>query len=411
MVSAARNAISWVVVALAALACAPISGQQPKRKIEPYVAPLLPGEQAWLVTLTAPPAAGGAMDDAHVYVPLQDVSVTVDGDTVVKPGTASLAALHRETGLVAWTKPLSSTVAPLVAPGVVFAATADAIHALNPATGEPQWVAATGKPALGTMLVRNALLVTLLSPDELIAIDTKTGSIAWRTTVADTGAVSMTADDRAVYLTSGSRIFAKLLTDGSDAWERTLEGTLGAPAAGEDRVLVGSTADTLWALDPESGKDEWVWRRRIFGGDVIGAQIEGDVAYVTSADNIVRALNRGNGNQLWKAEVPTRPIMAPRVFSGAVAAIGQAPTALATFAARTGAPASTWSAPADAVLLGPPLIAEQLKPYRVAMAVILRDGRVIGVRPTAMLFTEPKPAPLTALPGRALAREAAPGAK
>jgi outer membrane protein assembly factor BamB len=397
-----------VVIALAALAWAPVSGQQPKRRIEPYVAPLLPGEQAWLVTLTAPPAAGGAIDDAHVYVPLQNVAATVEGETVVKPGTASLAALHRETGLVAWTKPLSSTVAPLVAPGVVFAATADAIHALDPATGDPQWVAATGKPAHGTMLLRNALLVALLSPDELIAIDTKTGSIAWRSTVADTGTVSMTADDRAVYLTSGSRIFAKLLTDGSDAWERTLAGTLGEPAAGKDRVLVGSTTDTLWALDPESGEDKWVWPRRIFGGDVIGAHIDGDVAYVTSADNIVRALNRGNGNQLWKAALPTRPVMAPRLFLGAVAVVGHAPTALATFVAKTGTAVSTWSAPADAVLLGPPLIDEHLKPYRVAMAVILRDGRVIGVRPAAMLFAEPKPAPLGALPGRALPREPPP---
>ena len=351
------------------------------------------------------------MDDAHVYVPLQDVTTTVDGEAVVKPGTASVAALHRQTGLVAWTQPLQSAVPPLAAQGVVYVATTDAVHALDPMTGASRWSIPTGKPVRGEMLLRASMLVALLSPDELIAVDTEKREIAWRASVADTATVSMAADDAALYLTSGSRIFARRLGDGSEAWERTLTGTLGPPATGEDRVLVGSTTDTLWALDPDSGEDEWVWPRRIFGGDIIGAHIDGDVAYVTSADNIVRALNRGNGSQLWKAALPTRPVMAPRSFFGAVAVVGHAPTALATFVARTGAAVSTWSAPSDAVLLGPPLIDEQLKPYRVAMAVILRDGRVIGVRPTAMVFPEPKPAPLTALPGRVQAREAAPGAR
>ena len=68
-------------------------------------------------------------------------------------------------------------------------------------------------------------------------------------------------------------------------------------------MLVGSTTDALWALDPETGDQEWTWARRIFGGDVVGAAVDDDVVYVVSLDNIVRAVNRGNGNQRWKRDV------------------------------------------------------------------------------------------------------------
>jgi hypothetical protein len=141
---------------------------------------------------------------------------------------------------------------------------------------------------------------------------------------------------------------------------------------------------------------------------VLGAVIDDDAAFVNSADNIVRALDRGNGNQLWKAEVTTRPVLAPRAFFGMVAVVGFAPTVLSTFDTKAGTPIATWEVPSDAVLLGPPLIDEQLKPYRVAMAIIMRDGRVIAARPTAMTFPEPASVPLTVLPGRNTPRESAP---
>ena len=50
MVSVAR--LLSISLAILLLACA-VSGQQPKRKSEPYIAPLLPAEQAWNVTLSA----------------------------------------------------------------------------------------------------------------------------------------------------------------------------------------------------------------------------------------------------------------------------------------------------------------------------------------------------------------------
>ena len=65
---------------------------------------------------------------------------------------------------------------------------------------------------------------------------------------------------------------------------------------------------------------------------------------------------------------------------------------------------STWAAPADALLAGPPLI-DAPRPLAVSIVVVFRDGQVFGLRSTEMMLKEPALAPFTALPGRVLSRE------
>jgi hypothetical protein len=221
----------------------------------------------------------------------------------------------------------------------------------------------------------------------------------------------MTADERAVYLvTPMSRVLCVRLADGLVDWQRTLAGTLSEPALGKDRVLIGSDTSWLWALDPESGDEKWKWPGRIFGGDIIGAAVDDDVAYVASLDNVIRALDRGNGSQREKQDIKTRPVLPPRAFFGTVVVFGLSP-AVSTFRQSDLMPVATWSLPppTDAQPEGAPLIDEHLKPFGVAMVVILKDGRVIGVRPAAMTFPEPASAPLKFTPGRPVPRERLPG--
>jgi outer membrane protein assembly factor BamB len=221
----------------------------------------------------------------------------------------------------------------------------------------------------------------------------------------------MSADDRAVYMsTADSRVLCVRLADGSVAWQRTLAGKLSEPALGKDRVLIGSDTSWLWALDPESGDEKWKWTGRIFGGDVIGAAVDGDVIYVASLDNVIRALDRGNGAQISKQDIKTRPVLPPRAFFGTVVVIGLSPV-VSTFLQPKLMPVAGWAIPppADAQLEGPPLIDEHLKPFGVAMVVVLKDGRVFGIRPTAMTFAEPSAAPLKFIPGRPIPRDRLPG--
>lgn len=408
-----RRARFLLIAFVVSTACAAVSGQQPNRKAEPYVAPLLPAEAVWLLTLGAPPAAGGAMDDERVYIPLQNLTTDAEGEPGPLPGSAAIIALDRERGSVRWNRRIESVVPPLVAGGWLLVAAGEELHALQASTGIPEWHVAIGGRIRAPMLRRGSLLIALTDPDELVAVRIDTREIVWRQTVGETGPVLMEADDRAVYLSAGSRLRAVSLVDGSVLWERRLDGTLGAPALGDGRVFVGSDARWFWALDPESGRDKWVWRGRMFGGDVLGADVDDDLVYVASLDNIVRALNQDSGNLRWDA--PTgRPIVPPRAFFGVVVVTSVAPT-LATFLGedgrlgKRGTPIATWSAPEEAELQGPPLIDEHLKPFRVAIVVIMRDGRVTGLRPTGMMFPEPTAGTLTTLPGRPLPKERVPG--
>jgi outer membrane protein assembly factor BamB len=410
VVSHRRNPISGVVFVLIALATTAISGQQPNRRPEPYVAPLLPGEQAWLVTLPAPPAAAGAMDAHHVYIPVQDQTTVVEGQPAATPHAASVTALDRETGTIRWINHLATALPPALAGGDLLVASGTDVHALTATTGVRRWKATLDGAVRAPMLVSGNLLLALTSPDQLVALRLDTREIAWRLPVG-AGRVLMTADARAAYLTTeDSRIVCVRLADGTIAWERKLAGTLSAPAVGKDRVLVGSTTNWLWALDPERGRDAWRWEGKIFGGDVIGATVDGDVVYAASLDNIVRALSLGSGNQLWQQDIKTRPVHPPRAFFGTVVVVGLSPV-LSTFQAKTGTPVGTWAPPppTDAELQGPPLIDPYLRPFRVAMISILRDGRVVGARPTGMMFAEPAPGRFTVLPGRPVPRERMPG--
>lgn len=392
---------SLSIALLIVLAAGAVSGQQPKRTRESYIAPLLPAEQAWKITLAVRPAADGVMDDAAVYVPVEEVAAsTEDG---APPSPAQLVALDRQTGATRWTSSVSTRLPPLLTHGVVVVATPDGLEALDPRTGSQQWSVALDRPARARMIAQGPLLVTVLEGGDVVAVHLQRREVVWRLSLGASDRVSMTADTQAAYLvTNGSRAMSVNLSDGSLRWERTLDGELSEPVVDRDRVFIGSTTKSFWSLDARTGKDKWKWTGQIFGGTIVGAAVHGNNVYVVSWDNIVRALDRGDGAQRWKKPV-TRPLFPPRILNGIVAVVGVSPT-LATFRVDNGSPVSTWSFPSELLLQGAPLI-DAPAPYRVAIVAVFRDGQVFGLRPTEMLFKEPAPVPMTVLPGRQLPRE------
>lgn len=399
-----RRVRSLSIALVIVLAAGVLSGQQPKRKREPYIAPLLPAEQAWKIPLPALPAVAAAMDNTTVYVPLQEASrIGEDGETTTVP--AVLVALNRETGEKRWTRDIASRQPPVLTHGVVVLATPTGIEAIDPRDGQRQWSVALDRPVRAPMVAQGSLLLAMLEGDELFAINLDRHEIAWRRSVGESGPLLLAADAEAAYAaTNAGRVTRIDLSNGAILWESRLAGALSALTIDGDRLVVGSNADlgSLWSLDRRTGKERWAWQGKIFGGAVLGTAVMGSSLYVTSQDNVVRALSRDGGQQ-WKKSIDTRPIFPPRVFSGVVMVTGGSP-ALSTFRADTGAAISTWAAPANALLQGPPLVAEPA-PLRVTIVVVLREGQVIGLRPTEMLFKDAPLVPLTALPGRSLPRE------
>jgi outer membrane protein assembly factor BamB len=227
------------------------------------------------------------------------------------------------------------------------------------------------------------------------------GHLVWRRSL---GALSshpaVPGGPAALYFAlADSRVVALALGTGEPLWEQQLTGTISEPAVARDRVFVGSTDNFFYAFDDDSGRLEWKWRN---GGDVIGAAADGDVVYFASLDNIIRAVNRGNGNQRWKKPTGTRPVLPPSAFRGIVMLPGLLP-AVTVFIGETGAVMGTHAAAGN--LVGPPLVDPVLRPLRVALVTITREGVVEALRPAAVMFREAVLVPIPALPGRALARE------
>ncbi len=120
---------------------------------------------------------------------------------------------------------------------------------------------------------------------------------------------------------------------------------------------------------------------------------------------MVRAVNPGNGHQRWKRDGGTRAPVPPIALDGSVLVTGLTP-ALSAFEPLTGTPLGTFDLPGE--VYGTPLVSDVLTPRTVAVAVVWKDGRAVGLRAVTLLFNEAAPQPLIALPGTALARERAP---
>ena len=126
---------------------------------------------------------------------------------------------------------------------------------------------------------------------------------------------------------------------------------------------------------------------------------------MVSLDNLLRALKRSNGHQIWKQALVTRPVASPQVFDGVVAIAGA--ESAATFNSKTGTAIGTFSSP-GLLLQGPPIVDATPHPFAVSILAVTRDGQAIGLRPVEMLFKEKAVEVMATLPGRPLQKEASP---
>jgi outer membrane protein assembly factor BamB len=344
---------------------------------------ILPAIEVWNRQFEVPPSVGGSMDAERVYVPLRD---------------RGFQALSRKTGSVVWTEAADLAQPPHLEGDLLIVALPGTLRGLDPRTGTPQWSQTLPRPLAAPLASAGDVVLALTDASEVIAFRPATGDVVWRKALGGTSRSSpafLAPSLIAVTLTDG-RVLALDAKTGNVEWEQKLPGSLSAPAVGRDRVFVGSTNNFFYALNAKSGREEWKWRT---GGDVTGVAVDKDRVYFVSLDNVLRAVNRGNGNQLWKIAIPTRPAVAPIAFDDVVVLTGVAPQVDA-YNGKTGAVLGSLTASAE--LEGPALIDPEPKPFEVAVITLTRDGRVSGLRPTALTFPDPPLGPLLKLPGREL---------
>ncbi|MBE1532877.1 protein kinase domain-containing protein [Actinomadura algeriensis] len=190
------------------------------------------GRRRWSMRLVGPDSDGGA-DRFRIEGNLDPV--VAGGRLYVAPG--GLFAVDPATRDVHW-RFEEATTAPVVRDGLVYAAGADHVHALDGTSGEVRWSRDVGGRVSGGVTIADGLVVAGDDSGRVHALDARTGRPRWR---FDTGGPLPTP-----------------------------------PAAAAGTVYAGSDHDRLYAIGTAEGRLRWshplgrqtkvhaqVWRDRV----------------------------------------------------------------------------------------------------------------------------------------------------
>ncbi len=346
----------------------------------------VPNRVRWTVEVSAPPRGGPVAAGAALAIPL-------DNDTI--------AAHAVRDGALLWTAEIGATQPLAGDEARVYVPTADAIHAFSSATGHFAWRVALGGPPTAPPLA-HAGWVIAAAAGELLAIRAADGAVIWR---ADVGAVefrpSLDGDLLVVPIIEG-RLLALDLPTGTPRWEVRLGSRPTEPLVIGGRVYVGTEDKWFHSLHASNGRRDWRKAGALPRGR---ATVDTRHIFFAAMDNVLRALDRGNGALRWNQALAYRPSAGPTVLAGLVVVPGDVES-LPAFAARTGAAAGQIPFPARLARVpafsqlpdGSPLVFGLLGDLFDRWTLTLLEGSLIPdlpVQPLAQVPGEavPMPAP------------------
>jgi outer membrane protein assembly factor BamB len=327
----------WVLFAcVAGLACA-TRAPVPARAVFPIAT-------TWTVSLGEDPIEGPlASDGGRIFVATQGGRVK---------------GLDRFTGAVLW-QVGGRAGALTLGGGVLALREADGtVWAMDPDNGSARWKAESGVPGTSPPAVSAERIV--VAGEGLAVLDAATGRVLWSAPEARAAtAPAINATSVVVGETDG-HLRCRDLATGRVLWSHATARAPQAQPVGDDqgRFLVGTTDRRFLSLDGATGDARWTWR---LGADVHypAALFERLVLFATHED-VLYALDRGNGHMAWRVALPSRPLAGPILFGDAVivACHGARPgeTFLIGFEARTGERQGDFKVPGEART--PPLLVE-----------------------------------------------------
>ena len=303
----------------------PVSGVPVPLPGTPLDPPSGPATIAWTVDIRAAP----------IISPL----VTADRVIVAHlPG--AVAGFDRATGHQLWRADLAP-VQPLATDGTfVFVSAGEALHALRAADGTAAWHAPIG--ALTAPVVAKDGWIVAATRGKLSGLRASDGSTVWSIEAPSQREAAAISGDVLYVPVVGGRLVARDMADGKEKWNLQLGGDAVEPLVVNDDVFVGASDKRFYCVDARSGDIEWMIT---VGAAIRGrAATDGDRVIFTALDNVVHAVDRGNGARLWHKGVPFRPLFGPVVAAGAVFVAG--PAAMRAFRSSNGDNAGTITFPA-----------------------------------------------------------------
>jgi outer membrane protein assembly factor BamB len=257
---------------------------------------VLPLAARWTVDLDGPPVARAmpVVDEERIFVALRSGHIVARGLL---------------DGVERWRRDLPTEQPIAVDEGVVFVSSRDAIHALRAADGATMWETPLAK--ITAPLVARAGWLIVLAEQRVLAFRSRDGRLIWQRDIGGSTEPPAIDGDRVYVSLDDGRIVAADITTGTAIWESTLDGIAGPPRAAADRVYAGASDRLFYCLKAQNG--EIAWTMRIGAGIVGSAAVDAAHVYLLALDNVVRALDRSNGNQRWKQAYPRRASTGPAI--------------------------------------------------------------------------------------------------
>jgi outer membrane protein assembly factor BamB len=330
----------------------------------------------WMVAFDTALAAPVGFDEQAAYVPLKG---------------GELVAVGLDRGDVRWKVELTTPFTPATGDGLVFAAEEATVLAFQDESGATVWRTALGGPLAGPLSFDAGTVVVSKTDGELVALRAQDGAILWRRAIGAPQAVRPSAAGDRLYVgLKDGRVLAIDRESGDEIWTYTVGDEVTGLLALDDQVIVGTTGNHVYSLRSDKGRLRW--RQRV-GADVKGPAVADDKRiYFAALDNVLRAVDRKNGNLRWTQPLPSRPSGGP-LRTGAVVIVPTVSADIGVYNAETGKPAFTIKATGE--LGGVPFLRETTGPTAPRLVAVSREGTLQGFAPRY----EPPPVPFSALPG------------
>jgi outer membrane protein assembly factor BamB len=271
-----------------------------------------------------------------------DWQVVVGSSRVVLASRSHINTVSATSGEPAWSADLAPVVAPTIADGQIFVATADRVVALAELTGRQLWSQALTVTAVQPV-ARAGWLLVIDTRGHLTALRASDGARIW-TSAVPVGTVMQppTIDGERVFTVADGGLTAWRITDGAQLWTRPAPPQPRALLAAHGRVYVAADDFlTSWAQDTGDRK----WSYPIAMPVVSRLTADQTHVYVATLDNTVRAHRASNGHQVWKARVDARVVDGLLVDAGVVL-VPQSDGTVRLLLAATGRRAGELAAPA-----------------------------------------------------------------
>ena len=300
-----------------------------KRKYSPF-----PSQTRWTLDLGSALTVRPAFDGAFGYFP-------IEGDRI--------AAYDLMPGKLLWVATAATRSEPAVGGSFLFLDPGEALRALRASDGSVAWEIPFADTLAAPLVFADGWLFAATS-QSLLAFQASDGSLVWRRDLAGVRAAPAASGDRLYVSLDDGRVLALRVKDGETVWEKKLssDGMPNEILALETQLFVGSTDNYLYCLKIKNGDIDWQKRT---GADVISRPLaDEDNVYFVSLDNVLRALNRSHGVQLWMRPLQFRPAWSPIAALDALVVAGPILPARAFFL-KDGTPADslTTEKPGDIV--------------------------------------------------------------